>query len=426
MGAYKAAVVTEGGQNLIAQVLATNKALAFTSAKTSNYAYPSGTNITALTGLQDVVQSTQPFKAQAINNNVAQVSVRFDNDGITQQYQIQTIGLYAKIEDGEEILFSVIQAITPDEMPVQSSVSPSAFIYNIQSTVQNASQITITVNPAGTATVQDILDLENPVFDDSGAVAGITSFPNFLSTLVSKMNIFQFYRNLKAGLQFVLHTGQIVNNCMSESPDLPLAAAQGKVLMDLYTQLNSNMSQTGKISNFATSEAAMNAIYDWIINSQHGSLVTKVVGCNYGASDNDESLSGKLYGGTYLLIGYRQGGYASIIAYSYWPRNPILVGIIESSSWSKRFEVLGNFIFQHANGNIKYGMNGIYIGKFNNGPLRDENNIFESAIYLVATDATSTAAYAFTIIHYHYGHLFFNRMTMNNEWDFNSWKKIIS
>lgn len=241
MGAYKAAVVTEGGQNLIAQVLATNKALAFTSAKTSNYAYPSGTNITALTGLQDVVQSTQPFKAQAINDNVAQVSVRFDNDGITQQYQIQTIGLYAKIEDGEEILFSVIQAITPDEMPVQSSVSPSAFIYNIQSTVQNASQITITVNPAGTATVQDILDLENPVFDDSGAVAGITSFPNFLSTLVSKMNIFQFYRNLKAGLQFVLHTGQIVNNCMSESPDLPLAAAQGKVLMDLYTQLNSKM-----------------------------------------------------------------------------------------------------------------------------------------------------------------------------------------
>lgn len=241
MGAYKAAVVTESGQNLIAQALADQKTLIFTGAKTSSYAYPSGTNITALTGLQDVVQSVQPFKSQVLNNNVAQVSVRFDNDGITQQYQIQTIGLYAKIEDGEEILFSVTQAITPDEMPVQSSVSPSAFIYNIQSTVQNASQITVTVNPAGTATVQDVMDIENPVFDDSGAVAGITSFPSFLSTLVSKMNIFQFYKNLKAGLQFVLHTGQIVNNCMSESPDLPLAAAQGKVLMDLITQLNSKI-----------------------------------------------------------------------------------------------------------------------------------------------------------------------------------------
>ena len=139
MGAYKAAIVTEGGQNLIAQALADHKALVFTSAKTSSYSYPSGTNITALTGLQDVVQSVQPFKSQVLNNNVAQVSVRFDNDGITQQYQIQAIGLYAQIEDGEETLFSVTQAIVPDEMPVQSSVSPSAFIYNIQSTVRNAS-----------------------------------------------------------------------------------------------------------------------------------------------------------------------------------------------------------------------------------------------------------------------------------------------
>ena len=246
MGAYKAAIVTEGGQNLIAQALADHKALVFTSAKTSSYSYPSGTNITALTGLQDVVQSVQPFKSQVLNNNVAQVSVRFDNDGITQQYQIQAIGLYAQIEDGEETLFSVTQAIVPDEMPVQSSVSPSAFIYNIQSTVRNASQITVTVNPAGTATVQDILDMENPVFDDSGLATEITSFPSFLSSLVSKMNIFQFYRNLKAGLQFVLHTVQIVNNCMSESPDLPLAAAQGKVLMDLYTQLNSNIDKLSK------------------------------------------------------------------------------------------------------------------------------------------------------------------------------------
>ena len=34
MGAYKAAIVTQGGQNLIAQALAGDKTLAFTSAKT--------------------------------------------------------------------------------------------------------------------------------------------------------------------------------------------------------------------------------------------------------------------------------------------------------------------------------------------------------------------------------------------------------
>ena len=243
MGVYRAAIVTENGQNLIAQALANEKPLIFTSAKTSSYSYPVGTNVPALTGLQDVVQSVMPFDSKVLGGNVAQVSVRFDNDGVDQTYRIETIGLYAKIEGGAETLFSVTQATTPDEMPVQSDISPSAYIYNIQHTVQNASQITLTVNPAGTATVQDIMDIESPEFDDSGTVEGISSFPSFLETMKSKMNFFQFFRNLKAGLQFVLHAGQIVNNCVTDNAGLPLSAAQGKVLKDLYTQLYSD-SQT--------------------------------------------------------------------------------------------------------------------------------------------------------------------------------------
>ena len=217
MGVYKAAVVTENGQHLIAQAFTSEKKLIFTSAKTSSYSYPAGTNISALTGLQDVVQSVIPSGTKTIGGNVAQVTVRFDNDSIDQAYLIQTIGLYAKIEDGEETLFSVTQATVPDEMPVHSEVSPSAYIYNIQSTVQNASQITITVNPTGAASVQDFLDIQNPAFDDSGTSEEISSFPEFLDTVKSKMNFFQFFRNLKAGLQFVLHVGSIVNNCVTDN-----------------------------------------------------------------------------------------------------------------------------------------------------------------------------------------------------------------
>lgn len=42
MGVYRAAIVTENGQNLIAQALANEKPLIFTSAKTSSYSYPVG------------------------------------------------------------------------------------------------------------------------------------------------------------------------------------------------------------------------------------------------------------------------------------------------------------------------------------------------------------------------------------------------
>lgn len=276
MGVYKAAVVTESGQNLIAQALANEQPLIFTSAKTSSYSYPVGTNIPALTGLQDVMQSVMPFDSKVIGGNVAQVSIRFDNDDVDKAYLIQTIGLYAKIEGGAETLFSVTQATTPDEMPVQSEVSPSAYIYNIQHTVQNASQITLTVNPAGTATVQDILDIERPEFDDSGAVEGISSFPNFLESVKSKMGFFEFFRNLKAGLQFVLHAGSIVNNCVTDNPNLPLSAAQGKALMDAVNVLNTKTVSFGSSCKHEQIITMANVEQDYTIPSD-GQYVVRPV-----------------------------------------------------------------------------------------------------------------------------------------------------
>ena len=304
MGVYKAAVVTESGQNLIAQALANEQPLIFTSAKTSSYSYPVGTNIPALTGLQDVMQSVMPFDSKVIGGNVAQVSIRFDNDDVDKAYLIQTIGLYAKIEGGAETLFSVTQATTPDEMPVQSEVSPSAYIYNIQHTVQNASQITLTVNPAGTATVQDILDIERPEFDDSGAVEGISSFPNFLESVKSKMGFFEFFRNLKAGLQFVLHAGSIVNNCVTDNPNLPLSAAQGKALMDAVNVLNTKAAVERPYAKGMIPETVGGFNYYGFIVSNKG--------WNYGNPSGDNYYIGIDENG-YLYSGLQVNNHSEII-----------------------------------------------------------------------------------------------------------------
>ena len=95
--------------------------------------------------------------------------------------------------------------------------------------------------------------LENALteFDDSGTVEDIKSFPDFLTKLVTGNKLAVTIRNLKAGLQFVLHAGQIVNNCVTDNAGLPLSAAQGKALMDKYTQLYSEMQSTFiDMSNF--------------------------------------------------------------------------------------------------------------------------------------------------------------------------------
>jgi len=58
-------------------------------------------------------------------------------------------------------------------------------------------------------------------------------------TIVGKIKkFFEDFKNLKSSLLLV---NQVVNNCTTDRGDLPGAAAQLKVLMDLYTKLNSDL-----------------------------------------------------------------------------------------------------------------------------------------------------------------------------------------
>ena len=86
-------------------------------------------------------------------------------------------------------------------------------------------------------------------FDDSGKAEGITSFTDMFTKLATGNKLAVTLRNLKAGLQFCLHVGSIVNNCVTDNARLPLSAAQGKVLMDAVTKLNSDLSGKATLRN---------------------------------------------------------------------------------------------------------------------------------------------------------------------------------
>ena len=89
--------------------------------------------------------------------------------------------------------------------------------------------------PGDKVTVQDMCDsLAAPGFDDSGVVQGISGFGDFLGRITSKMRLPDFLRDLKAGLKFVLHTGQLVNNGLCNEPGkYPLDAAYGRTLLEM-------------------------------------------------------------------------------------------------------------------------------------------------------------------------------------------------
>ena len=53
----------------------------------------------------------------------------------------------------------------------------------------------------------------------------------------------KFFEDTKNWMTGVCLIGQIVNNCVTNNAKLPLSAAQGKVLMDLYTVLNTKKAE---------------------------------------------------------------------------------------------------------------------------------------------------------------------------------------
>lgn len=157
MGQYNKAVLTTAGENLIARALAGEIKLSISAAKTSDYAYPGSTDLKSLTDMQGIRQTVRDPETKVLNDTMIQTRVLFSNEEISSIYYINNIGLYA-MDGTEEVLFCIVTAETPDEMPQYSGVASTSFIYNIQNVVQDAAQLNITVSPSGTATIQDVLE----------------------------------------------------------------------------------------------------------------------------------------------------------------------------------------------------------------------------------------------------------------------------
>ena len=154
MGIYNSAVITNTGQALLAQSVAGND-LKFTTVKTSNYTYPSGTSLADLTTLTGIKQSKNITGATVYNSRVIKISAMVDNAGVAAEYSINTIGVYATIGTAAEQLFAVITAQEADKMPAFNS-RPYSYIYDMNMTMQGTANITVTVNNAGFVNINDL------------------------------------------------------------------------------------------------------------------------------------------------------------------------------------------------------------------------------------------------------------------------------
>mgnify|MGYP000379350762 CR=1 FL=1 len=124
----------------------------------------------------------------------------------------------------------------------------------------------------------DALETALTEFDDTGKAEGVTSFPEMLTKLVTGNKLAVTLKNLKAGLQFVLHAGSIVNNCVTDNANLPVSAAMAKSLQDQINQANSDLDKISNKSirftegyNVLTSTGSYTVLEDGYIQSRNAS-----------------------------------------------------------------------------------------------------------------------------------------------------------
>lgn len=244
-------VLTNKGLALITKLMAAQATLSFSRVAVGTGRVPSGYDAQNMTGLNEYKMDAtiESCGVSTEQSDVAYIVTQISSVGVSTGFAITEAGVFATDPDDGEILYAYLD-LTQDPQYIYAStdaISKFAEItFNVL--VGSVTSVTAIVSPGALVKKSEfdnlktrVEDVETPEFDASGTAEGITDKTSLLASFVTKMPLVKFMRNVVAGFKLVLYSGQIVNNCVTDRPDLPGSAAQLKVLMDLYTVLNTNL-----------------------------------------------------------------------------------------------------------------------------------------------------------------------------------------
>lgn len=161
---FRQLIITNKGQSLMAKLIAGKANVTFTKVAASATTY-NDSQIPALTALSNIKQQVAVSKVTRINSVAVQVDAAMENSALTTGYYMNSIGLYANDPDDGEILYAVAGANVGAYMPPYNGITVSGAYLKLVTTVSNASNVSMTVDPAAVATVGDINALQAEITD---------------------------------------------------------------------------------------------------------------------------------------------------------------------------------------------------------------------------------------------------------------------
>ena len=236
MAVWNGTVTTQLGLNLIAKVIAGKTNLAFTKLQTSEGNYTSS-NLVGMTSLLNVKQEFNVSNVSVQNATTVLVKGVITNTGLSNQYNLNAIGLFATDPDLGEILFSVTTADTADIIPAKTNTNTTSLIVNILTSVTDSSKVTLTLAQPGLVTT-DMLDTALTTYikntdnatETTNGILKISTTAQVTAgtdntTAVSPAKLREAFANLKAanGYQklpngMIIQWGLIAYNAPSNNP----------------------------------------------------------------------------------------------------------------------------------------------------------------------------------------------------------------
>ena len=130
---------------------------------------------------------------------------------------------------------------------------------DIQDFNDNADILDAVLNKKADSSGGDISNMTIKALDEpAGTQFPVPEAGETSKTFLGKIR--KFMNDFKSWNTGVCMIGQIVNNCVTNNDKLPLSAAQGKVLMDLYSVLNTNL---------LVSHGSLSVLQSYITNSNY-------------------------------------------------------------------------------------------------------------------------------------------------------------
>ncbi|WP_028856942.1 hypothetical protein [Psychrilyobacter atlanticus] len=167
MAKYTGTVLTNKGKELLARAIL-GEAIVFTKVEIGKGILPLGTDKEALTSLIDSFKILSITSSSKLPNGGYRIRISFNNKGFIEDTYLREVGVYARGEDGVEILYSYCNTDTPNLIPNESS-----------GVIESVEDIITYISSAATI---------NAVIDQSNVYATIKDLVEGLATKEDKFN----------------------------------------------------------------------------------------------------------------------------------------------------------------------------------------------------------------------------------------------